>query len=181
MADALRNAADSEAVIALSGAFADRDAWSTERWCSIERALEVVGTRSSMILLREVYFGATRFEDLVARTGLSEASTAGRLKQMVADGLLARRPYREPGVRTRHEYVLTARGRGLFPVLVALMEWGGGLKDRPSGVEFVHAGCGGRLGATVCCDEGHRVGMSDTEARLVRRAPADQPSADAAG
>ncbi len=100
----------------LTGAFAERDAWTAKGWCSIERALEVVGTRSAMILLREMYYGATRFEELVRRTGLSEAVTAGRLKQLVEDGLLARRPYQEPGARTRSAYVLTDRGRALFPL-----------------------------------------------------------------
>jgi DNA-binding HxlR family transcriptional regulator len=168
MPEALQNTPPGEEVITLAGAFADRDAWTAEGWCSIERALELVGTRSAMILLREVYYGATRFEDLVRRTGLSEASTAGRLKQMVADGLLARRPYQEPGVRTRNEYVLTPRGRTLFPVVVALVEWGSSLKDKPSGVRLVHAGCGAPLVASVRCEKGHEVSLSETEARLAR-------------
>lgn len=114
MGEAVHNEPD-QPVMTLTGPFADRDAWTAKGWCSIERALEVVGTRSAMILLREMYYGATRFEELVRRTGLSEAVTAGRLKQLVEDGLLARRPYREPGARTRSAYVLTDRGRALFP------------------------------------------------------------------
>lgn len=157
-----------EDVITLVGPFADRDAWTAQGWCSIERALEIVGTRSAMILLREVYYGANRFEDLVRRTGLSEAVTAGRLKHLVADELLARRPYREPGARTRSEYVLTARGRALFPVLVALMEWGQGLDATKTGVELLHSGCGGHLEATVRCDQGHDVTITETEASIAR-------------
>ncbi|MFJ5264935.1 winged helix-turn-helix transcriptional regulator [Streptomyces sp. NPDC088387] len=169
MADVTQHPSDEEGVITRVGAFADRDAWTAQGWCSIERALEVVGTRSTMILLREVYYGANRYEDLARRTGLSEAVTAGRLKQMVADGLLDRRPYREPGARTRNEYVLTPRGRRLFPLVAALMEWGGTLKEPNSGVELVHAGCGARLGTVVRCEKGHDVSLTETEARIVVR------------
>ncbi|MFC4591206.1 winged helix-turn-helix transcriptional regulator [Sphaerisporangium corydalis] len=167
MTESAHSAQGGDDVITLVGPFADRDAWTAQGWCSIERALEVVGTRSAMILLREVYYGANRFEDLVRRTGLSEAVTAGRLKQMVADELLTRRPYREPGARTRSEYVLTPRGRALFPVLVALMEWGESLQSK-TGVEFVHAECGGHLTAEVHCERGHHVTLTQTQARLAR-------------
>ena len=167
MTESAHSVQDDEDVITLVGPFADRDAWTAEGWCSIERALKVVGTRSAMVLLREMYYGANRFEDLVRRTGLSEAVAAGRLKQMVADGLLTRRPYREPGARTRSEYVLTPRGRTLFPVLVALVEWGGSLKPK-TGVEFVHAECGGHLTATVRCEHGHDVELIQTQARIAR-------------
>ncbi|MGW3312772.1 winged helix-turn-helix transcriptional regulator [Streptomyces sp. NPDC001073] len=167
MGEAVHNEPD-QPVMTLTGPFADRDAWTAKGWCSIERALEVVGTRSAMILLREMYYGATRFEELVRRTGLSEAVTAGRLKQLVEDGLLARRPYQEPGARTRSAYVLTDRGRALFPLLVAFAEWGRGQNSHDRGVEFVHAGCGGRLSAGVSCDHGHDVPLTEAEARIIR-------------
>jgi DNA-binding HxlR family transcriptional regulator len=98
------------AVLERRGAVEDRDEWMAEGWCRIERSLELIGTRSAMILLREVFYGGARFEDLVRRTGLSEAVAAGRLKELVRHDVLDRRPYREPGSRTRHEYVLTERG-----------------------------------------------------------------------
>ncbi|MEW2548164.1 helix-turn-helix domain-containing protein [Streptomyces sp. NPDC047002] len=159
---------DDQDVISLVGPFAERDAWTAQGWCAVERALEVVGTRSTMILLREMYYGAHRFEDLVRRTGLSEAVAASRLKQMVADGLLARRPYREPGARTRYEYVLAQAGRRLFPMFVALLEWGRSLEEPEHGVELVHGGCGEPLEATVRCTGGHDVEMADTQARIAR-------------
>ncbi|MGW4152193.1 winged helix-turn-helix transcriptional regulator [Micromonospora chersina] len=157
---------DTDAVIALTGRFADRDAWQAEGWCRIEHALELIGTRSAMILMREIYYGGRRFDELARRTGLTEAVAAKRLKQLVADGLLQRRPYQEPGKRTRYEYVLTELGRELFPVLVALLQWGERL-GRDGGVELVHAGCGSPLGVVVKCAEGHEVALPDTAARLV--------------
>jgi DNA-binding HxlR family transcriptional regulator len=106
--------------------------------CSIDRALQVVGTRSAMLLLREAFYGVTRFDALTARVGVSEPVAAARLKELVAHGLLAREPYREPGQRTRHAYRLTEKGTELLPVLVALLQWGdrwepedGGERSRP--------------------------------------------------
>ncbi|NES31245.1 winged helix DNA-binding protein [Micromonospora terminaliae] len=157
---------DTDAVISLTGRFADRDAWQAEGWCRIEHALELIGTRSAMILMREIYYGGRRFDDLARRTGLTEAVAAKRLKQLVADGLLQRRPYQDPGKRTRYEYVLTDLGRDLFPVLVALIQWGERL-GRPGGVELVHVGCGSPLGVVVSCAKGHEVALPDTAARLV--------------
>ena len=135
--------------------------------CPIERALERVGTRSGMILLREVFYGERRFDDLARHTGLSDAVAAKRLKQLVADGLLAQQPYRDPGARTRYEYVLTDRGRELFALLVALADWGLRLDGDQDGIEFLHAGCGSRLNVTVHCEAGHEVTAGQAQARLV--------------
>jgi DNA-binding HxlR family transcriptional regulator len=156
------------AVMERQGAFADRDAWSAQGWCRMERALEVIGTRSAMVLLREVFYGGTRFDDLVHRSGLSEAVAPGRLKDLVAHGLLARRPYQVPGSRTRYEYVLTDLGSRLFPVLVALTEWGDLLKDDyGTGVELVHKDCNAPLAAEVQCANGHTVAPGDAAVRIM--------------
>ncbi|MEU1018468.1 helix-turn-helix domain-containing protein [Streptomyces sp. NPDC005900] len=156
---------DEDTVFTRTGEFADRDAFTAAGWCAMERALEVVGTRSAMMLVREAFYGGRRFDDLVRRTGLAETAAAKRLRQLVADGLMERRPYREPGARTRHEYVLTERGRSLFPLFVALMNWGSADGGR-SGVELAHAGCGETLLPAVRCAAGHDVGIEETEVRL---------------
>jgi DNA-binding HxlR family transcriptional regulator len=160
---------EDRAVITRTGRFADRDAWSSAGFCKIESALDIIGTRSAMMLLREAFYGGRRFDELARRTGLSEAVAAKRLRQLVDDGLLRRQPYREPGSRTRNEYVLTDRGRSLFPVVVALLNWGTTVDDNPGGVQFAHADCGAPLVATVRCTAGHDVAIEDTEAHLSRR------------
>ena len=153
--------------VELQGAFADRDDWSSKGWCRVERALDVVGTRSSMLLVRELFYGAHKFDELVRRAQLSEAVAASRLKQLVADGVVDRRPYREPGRRTRDEYFLTDRGRRLFPVIVGLMEWGDTLRDdRRTAVELIHRDCGSPLVATVRCTAGHDVPLDEAGARM---------------
>ncbi|MET9445593.1 winged helix-turn-helix transcriptional regulator [Streptomyces cinerochromogenes] len=159
-----------EAVFTRAGEFADRDAFTATGWCAMERSLEVVGTRSAMMLVREAFYGGRRFDDLVRRTGLAETVASKRLRQLVADGLMERSPYREPGARTRYEYVLTDRGRALFPLFVALMRWGQTMGEGVrGGVELAHAGCGAPLVPAVRCEAGHDVPIGETEARLAPR------------
>ena len=176
----MENAKDSQtsegvAAMERQGAFEDRDAWSAQGWCRMERALELIGTRSAMVLLREVFYGGTRFDDLVQRSGLSEAVASGRLKDLVAHGLLARRPYQVPGTRTRYEYVLTDLGSRLFPVLVALMDWGDLLKDDyRTGVEVVHKDCDAPVAAEVHCANGHTVALGDAAVRMMDETRAER-------
>lgn len=149
------------------GAFSERDEWSAKGWCRIERALDLIGTRSAMLVVRELFYGGSRFDELARRTGLSEAVVAGRLKQLQADGVVDRRPYQEAGQRTRDEYFLTERGRDLFPVVVALVQWGDTLRDdRRTGVQLVHRDCGAALSARVVCAEGHDVPLGEAAVQL---------------
>ena len=98
------------------------------RWdpdpCSIARTLELVGEKWSLLVLREVFSGVRRFDDLRRRTGAPRQVLSARLTTLVEAGVLRRHPYQEPGQRTRYEYRLTAAGMDLYPVLVSLMRWG---------------------------------------------------------
>ena len=110
-------------VLQLEGPLSDRSAWQAES-CSVGKAMDVIGSRSAMLLLREAFYGTTRFDDFAARVGITDAVAAARLKQLVSAGIFEKRPYREAGSRTRSEYVLTGMGRDLFPAVLALMQWG---------------------------------------------------------
>ena len=138
--------------------FADRDTWSTED-CSVAHALEVVGTRSAMLLMREAFYGTRRFDDFARRTGLTDAVAAARLKDLVTHGLLERRPYQEQGQRTRMEYRLTAKGRDLLPAVVALKQWADAWLSDPVGgaVRLEHTGCGSEVTGALRCTAGHDV------------------------
>lgn len=154
-------------VLERQGLFSDRDEWTAKRWCRIERSLDLIGTRSAMLVIRELFYGGTKFDELARRTGLSEAVVAGRLKQLHSDGIVERRPYQEEGKRTRDEYVLTERGRELFPIVVALMQWGEVISDdHRTGVELVHRDCDAPLSAQVLCNEGHAVPLDQAAVRL---------------
>jgi DNA-binding HxlR family transcriptional regulator len=92
--------------------------------CSIARTLGIVGERWSLLIVREAMKGRTRFGELQDALQVSTDVLANRLEGLVEAGILERRPYREPGSRTRFSYHLTATGLELVPVLGALMQWG---------------------------------------------------------
>ena len=147
--------------LAMTGSLDPRGGWEARR-CAIARAMEVVGSRSAFLILREAFYGTTRFEEFADRARVSEPVAAARLRELVDAGLLERRPYQEPGQRTRLEYHLTEEGADFFPALAALMQWG----ERwlgPSGVEMRHHECGGSVRAELRCSEGHPVEVGDID------------------
>jgi DNA-binding HxlR family transcriptional regulator len=158
------------ATVKLEGPLADRGAWQATR-CSIDKALGVVGTRSALLLMREAFYGTRRFDDFAGRVGITEAVAAARLRELVEAGLLTRRPYQEPGQRTRHEYVLTDMGRDLAPAALALMQWGDRyLTDEAGGpLELRHAGCGAPVQVEVRCGQGHEVSLGEVAVRPAPR------------
>jgi DNA-binding HxlR family transcriptional regulator len=156
-----------ESTIKMAGALEPRGNWTADH-CPMAAALDVVRTRSAFLIMREAFYGATRFEEFAGRTGLSEPVTAARLRELVDEGILEREPYQEPGQRTRRLYRLTEKGSGLLPVLVALMDWGDRwLPDPARRVEVRHRDCGGRVTAELRCAHDHAI--SGDELELVRR------------
>ncbi len=140
----------------------DRDAWEAAD-CSVARALEVVGTRSAMLMMREAFYGTRRFDDFARRVGVTDAVAAARLRDLTAHGLLERRPYRVDGQRTRMEYRLTDMGRSLLPAIVSLMQWADTwLTDQRGGpIALTHRGCGGEVAVGLRCSHGHDVAQRD--------------------
>jgi len=145
----------------LAGPIQERGDHPLGERCPLDRTLGLVGNRTAMLLLREVAYGTTRFDALARRVGVTDAVASQRLKELVAGGVLERQPYREPGQRTRHEYVLTAAGHQLVPVLVALMAWGDEHVPHRWSVGASHAGCGAPVRGALVCAEGHEVGEDD--------------------
>jgi DNA-binding HxlR family transcriptional regulator len=90
--------------------------------CPIARSLDGIGEWWSLLILRDALDGATRFDQFARNLGISPATLTRRLRALVADGLLTTRRYQDHP--PRDEYVPTARGRSLLPVLVALQVWG---------------------------------------------------------
>jgi DNA-binding HxlR family transcriptional regulator len=155
----------------LTGSLEPRSGWTAER-CTIGKALELLSTRSALLIMREAFYGTTRFDDFAERVGISEPVAAARLRELVEQGLLEREDYREPGQRTRQQYRLTPMGADLFPVLVALMEWGDRwLDDRGGPIELFHRDCGEPVTVSLQCAAGHDVqsGEIDVARRRARR------------
>jgi DNA-binding HxlR family transcriptional regulator len=158
-----------ESTVHLAGPLDPREGW-TAKGCTIAKALEVLPTRSAFLILREAFYGTTRFDDFAQRVGISEPVTAARLRELVDQGLLEREDYREPGQRTRQRYRLTEKGAGLFPVLVALMQWGNRWLDERGGpVELRHRECGETVQTELRCAAGHPVSADELDLVSRRR------------
>src|SRR3954451_5217137 len=90
--------------------------------CSIAQCLEVVGEWWSLLIVREMFMGTTRFDDLQAHLGISRNVLNQRLGRLMDEDILEREPYQDNPVR--YDYRLTAKGRDLWPVLAAMRQWG---------------------------------------------------------
>lgn len=107
--------------------------------CALARSLEVIGERWTLLIVRDAFFGVRRFNDFYAHLDIPKATLADRLSGLVDDGILERQP--DPDHSGRHLYELTAAGRELWPVVHALVVWGGRHRY-PNSRTFRHAGCG---------------------------------------
>lgn len=125
--------------------------------CSIARALDVVGEKWTLLVLREAFYGVRRFDQFHANLGCARNLLSARLATLVAHGVLAREAYEAAGQRVRHEYRLTEKGRDLMPALVALMQWGDRWEAAPGGPPVVlrHRDCGAPVTAELTCAAGH--------------------------
>jgi DNA-binding HxlR family transcriptional regulator len=170
-----------EHAVRLTGPLSPRSGWQASG-CSMARALDVVSSKTALLILREAFYGTTRFDDFASRVGISEPVAAARLRELVEEGLLEREPYREPGQRTRLAYRLTDKGADLLPVLVALMQWGDKwLQPDGPRVALRHAGCGQIVHAELRCAAGHAVAESEVDLTVTDRNPLAAGAAPAPG
>jgi DNA-binding HxlR family transcriptional regulator len=125
--------------------------------CAIGAAVGIIGERPTFLVLREAFNGVRRFDDMQRRTGLPRQVLSQRLARLVAEGLLRKVPYREAGQRSRDEYRLTDKGLDLYPVLVAMMQWGDRYAVGPAGPQVVlrHRDCGEPVRLQISCKAGH--------------------------
>ncbi|WP_329299878.1 helix-turn-helix transcriptional regulator [Streptomyces sp. NBC_00659] len=112
--------------------------------CSIARALEVVGERWTLLVIRDALYGVRRYNDFLVHLGIPRAVLASRLQALTAEGILEKRRYQESP--PRDEYVLTDRGVALWPTLRSLGLWGREHFGESRLRYFRHAACGTELG-----------------------------------
>jgi DNA-binding HxlR family transcriptional regulator len=133
------------------------------RPCSVAAALDILGERWSLLTIREIGYGVHRFARIAAYTGASRDMLADRLRKLEGAGIVERRQYSEHP--PRFEYHLTEAGRELFPVLLALREWGDKWAvDRPA-VQVRHD-CGHALRTGDPRQRGHRPAASQLARRV---------------
>jgi DNA-binding HxlR family transcriptional regulator len=114
--------------------------------CSLARALETLGERWTLLIVRDAFFGVRRFSDFQAHLDIPKAVLSDRLSGLTRDGVMTRRP--DPDHAGRHLYELTDAGRELWPALHALLVWGGRHRY-PNSRLFRHAACN-----TLLSDDG---------------------------
>lgn len=144
--------------------------------CSVARTLEVVGERWTMLVLRNVFLGLRRFDEIQSNLGIARNVLASRLDRLVEQGILEKVPYQERPVR--HEYRLTEKGLDLWPVLISLLQWGDEHAPSPNGPPVVlrHRGCGGAVTShRTCATCGQLLQPRDVEASAGPGAPPDHP------
>jgi DNA-binding HxlR family transcriptional regulator len=133
--------------------------------CSVARALEVLGDRWTLLVLRDAFSRVRRFEDFQRSLGVARNVLTDRLSRLVDEGILRRVPYHERPVR--FEYRLTDKGRELWPVMMTLMQWGDRHYTEPGGQPLVvrHRDCGGEVTGHLSCSKcGAELGPYDVEA-----------------
>ena len=125
--------------------------------CSIQRTLDIIGEKWSLMVLREAFNGVRRFDAIRNHLGASEAVIAARLRTLAAAGILSATPYKEPGHRTRNEYRLTQKGFDLYPVLISLLQWGDKYEADTAGPPLLvtHRECGEPVSAVIQCAGAH--------------------------
>jgi DNA-binding HxlR family transcriptional regulator len=151
--------------------------------CPIGRAIDVLGDRWTLLILRNATIGARRFDDFRAELGIADNILSSRLTRLVEAGLLVRVPYRDQR-RTRHEYRLTTAGADVFGVLHALAGWGQEHTEPSRPVDpmrVIHLACGSDLAPGGHCAACERV-VERGEIAWVRpwRSPDPLPLADPA-
>lgn len=121
--------------------------------CSIAGALEVVGERWSLLIVRNVFLGLRRFDQMQSNLGIARNVLQTRLTRLVDQGVLERSLYQERP--PRYEYRLTEKGLDLWPTVVALMQWGDRYAAPAAGppVLLEHRGCGGNVDAHRTCEK----------------------------
>lgn len=121
--------------------------------CSVARSLSVVGERWTLLIVRDAFKGARRFEEFQRSLGVTRHRLVERLNKLVDEGVLTKVPYSERPVR--YEYRLTRKGLALYPILVSLSHWGDVWMDDGAGppLRYWHSRCGQQFHPMLACDQ----------------------------
>jgi DNA-binding HxlR family transcriptional regulator len=140
--------------------------------CSIARSLEILGERWTLLVIRDVFSGRRRFDQIQENLGVARNVLASRLARLVEEGILERRPYQERP--RRYEYFLTEMGLDLWPVMITLLHWGDRhLADSGPPMLIRHKGCDGLVDERGICERcGERLDARDAYAVEGPGAPA---------
>lgn len=139
--------------------------------CSVVAALDAIGDGWSFLVLRELFFGVRRFNDIQRDLGISRSVLAARLERLTELGVVRTERYQRAGERARNEYRLTRKGVGLLPAIVALREWGDDYANPEPAVTIVTGDTDEPVRLEFRTPSGRRV--APHEMRVRPRTPAD--------
>lgn len=127
--------------------------------CSIARTAQILGDRWTVLIVRDLFNGVRRFDELQSHLGIARGVLTQRLTLLLDAGVIDKRPVAIEGERARHEYVLTEAGRELRTILVAIMDWGDRHRSEAGGppVSLRHRDCGTSVHAHLTCEAGHEI------------------------
>ncbi|MET0957491.1 MAG: helix-turn-helix domain-containing protein [Solirubrobacterales bacterium] len=142
--------------------------------CSIARTLEVLGERWTILVIRDVFNGKRRFDQIQENLGVARNVLSNRLARLVEEGILEKRAYQERPAR--YEYFLTRQGLDLWPVMIGLLHWGDRYLAEPDGPPMLirHKACGGAVDDRGYCERcGERLTARDAFTEYGPGAPAE--------
>jgi DNA-binding HxlR family transcriptional regulator len=121
--------------------------------CSVAKTLELVGERWTVLILREIFFGRRRFDEMAANLGIARNVLTQRLQRLQEEDVLTKVAYQQRP--ERFEYRLTEKGIDLWPVIMTLLQWGDRyyLEDDGAPVVVRHRDCGGAITSHLTCDK----------------------------
>lgn len=125
----------------------------SEQHCSVARSLAVVGDRWTLMIVRDLFLGATQFEQLRRGLKISRTVLTDRLNLLESEGVVTRRPYQDKP--TRYRYLLTTKGMDLYPIIMTLVNWGDKYYAGEEGppVLYEHRTCGHDFKPVLTCSE----------------------------
>lgn len=138
--------------------------------CHLAKAIEAIGDRWTLLILRSSLFGVRRFDDYQKELGVPRTVLSGRLSKLVKAGVMAKQSYKEEGKRARPEYVLTEAGEALRPVLMALTQWGDDWLSEGATppISFTHAKSRQRVRPGFIDEDGKETTLSEMRISLRR-------------
>lgn len=138
--------------------------------CHLAKAIEILGDRWTLLILRGALFGVRRFDDFQKELDIPRTVLSGRLSKLVQNGVMAKQPYKEDGKRARPEYVLTDAGEALRPVLMGLNQWGDDWASDGAAplMSFTHAKSRQKLRPAFVDENGRETPLSEMRVSLRR-------------
>lgn len=137
--------------------------------CGLVKAAEILGDKWVLLILREVFYGVARFDDIRNEISIPRAVLANRLKKLVETNILRKRPYQEPGSRKRYSYQLDVAGMELVKVMLATMQWGDRyLRKAPSKAVFADKHTGEPAEIRMVNKNGIELSLADLQVKLNR-------------